>query len=182
MPCCSRAIRINLYSLVHVFVTWDGEMISRQRAFPVTLTTILTKHDICPRGSCIQVLNVHCASLAWQSFNAWSDHCCFSVINDNWRKNLSRSQWQCGLRYEMSSLAQTLGSFVRIPLKVWMFVCVYSVFVLTCVDSGLATGWTPVQGVLPTKNKKLKWKAFHGYPILQVRATGTYIELDFNDK
>jgi hypothetical protein len=33
----------------------------------------------------------------------------------------------------LSSLARTLGSRVRIPLKVWMSVCVYSVFVLFCV-------------------------------------------------
>jgi hypothetical protein len=39
-----------------------------------------------------------------------------------------------------------------------MSVCVYSVFVLFCVGSGLATGWTPVRGVLPTVYmiKKLK--------------------------
>jgi hypothetical protein len=37
----------------------------------------------------------------------------------------------------MSSPAGTLGSWVRIPLKAWMSVCVYSVFVL---GSGLATG------------------------------------------
>jgi hypothetical protein len=30
-----------------------------------------------------------------------------------------------------------------------MFVCVYSVFVLSCVSSGLATGWSLAQGVLP---------------------------------
>jgi hypothetical protein len=31
---------------------------------------------------------------------------------------------------------------VRIPLDAWMFLCVHSVFVLSCVGSGL-------QGVLP---------------------------------
>jgi hypothetical protein len=31
-----------------------------------------------------------------------------------------------------------------------MFACVYSVFVLSCVGSGLATGGSLVQGVLPT--------------------------------
>jgi formate hydrogenlyase subunit 3/multisubunit Na+/H+ antiporter MnhD subunit len=30
-----------------------------------------------------------------------------------------------------------------------MDVCVYSVFVLACVGSGLATGWSPVQVFLP---------------------------------
>jgi hypothetical protein len=53
----------------------------------------------------------------------------------------------------MSSPAQTLGSWVRIPLEVWMSVCVSSVLVLSCICSGLATGWSPVQGVLPTVYK-----------------------------
>jgi hypothetical protein len=47
-----------------------------------------------------------------------------------------------GLRHELSSLARTVGSWIRISLKAWMFgvcvcvcvcVCVYSVFVLSCV-------------------------------------------------
>jgi hypothetical protein len=42
----------------------------------------------------------------------------------------SRSQWPRGLRHEPSSPAQTLGSWVRIPLEAWMSACVYSVFVL----------------------------------------------------
>jgi hypothetical protein len=62
----------------------------------------------------------------------------------------SRSQWPRGLRHEMSSPAWTLGSWVQILLEAWMFVCLYSVFVLSCVGSGLATGWSLVQGVLPT--------------------------------
>jgi hypothetical protein len=45
----------------------------------------------------------------------------------------SRSQRPRGLRHELSSLARMLGSWVRIPLKAWMSVCVYSVFVLSCV-------------------------------------------------
>jgi hypothetical protein len=57
-----------------------------------------------------------------------------------------QSQFPRGLRHELSSLALTLGSWVRIPLKAWMSACVYSVFVL---GSGLATGWPLVQGVLP---------------------------------
>jgi hypothetical protein len=34
-----------------------------------------------------------------------------------------------------------------------MDVCFYSVFVLSCGGSGLATGWSLVQGVLPTVYK-----------------------------
>jgi hypothetical protein len=49
------------------------------------------------------------------------------------------------LRHELSSLARTLGSWVPIPLKAWMSVCVYSVFVL---GRGLAVGWSPIHGVL----------------------------------
>jgi hypothetical protein len=41
-----------------------------------------------------------------------------------------RSQCPRGLRHEKSSLAGTLGSWVRIPIKTWMSVCVHFVFVL----------------------------------------------------
>jgi hypothetical protein len=42
-----------------------------------------------------------------------------------------RSQWPRGLRHELSSTEQTLGSWDRIPFEVWISVFfVYSVFVL----------------------------------------------------
>jgi hypothetical protein len=47
----------------------------------------------------------------------------------------------------MSSDARTQGSWVRIPLKTWMSVSVYSVFVS---GSSLAMGSSPVEGLLPT--------------------------------
>jgi hypothetical protein len=59
----------------------------------------------------------------------------------------SPSQWPHGLRHEISSPTRTLESWFRIPLKAWMSVCVYSVFLL---GSGLATGWSSAQGVLTT--------------------------------
>jgi hypothetical protein len=50
-----------------------------------------------------------------------------------------RSQWSHCLRHEPSSPARTLGSWVRIPLKAWMFV--FCVYVVLYVGSGLTTGW-----------------------------------------
>jgi hypothetical protein len=64
--------------------------------------------------------------------------------------NACRSQWPRGLRHEMSSSAQTLGSYVRIPLDVPVWF--YSASVPSCVGSGLLTGWSPVQGILPIVN------------------------------
>jgi hypothetical protein len=52
-----------------------------------------------------------------------------------------RSQWPCGLRHELSSLARTLESWVRIPLKAWM--SVYALILCLCCPvcrGGLVTG------------------------------------------
>jgi hypothetical protein len=43
-----------------------------------------------------------------------------------------RIQWPRGLRNEPSSLARTLRSWVRIPLKARMYACVYCVCVVLC--------------------------------------------------
>jgi hypothetical protein len=48
-------------------------------------------------------------------------------------------------------LAETLRSWVPISLEVRMFACVYSVFVLSCVQVARpCDGLIPHQGVLPT--------------------------------
>jgi hypothetical protein len=44
----------------------------------------------------------------------------------------SRSQRPRGLKHESPSPARTLGSWVRMVLKAWLSVCVYSVFALFC--------------------------------------------------
>jgi hypothetical protein len=56
----------------------------------------------------------------------------FSIISSHLCLNMPTT-WPRGLRHELSSIARTLGSWDRIPLKAWMTVCVYSVFVLFCV-------------------------------------------------
>jgi hypothetical protein len=42
-------------------------------------------------------------------------------------------------------------------------VCVYSMFVLPCVGTGLASGWSRVQGILPTMCKIKKWRETKRY-------------------
>jgi hypothetical protein len=72
-----------------------------------------------------------------------------------------RSEWTRGLRHVLSSPAQTLGSWVPIPIKAWMSVCVYSVFVLFCVCRQRLCDWlNPGQGVLPTTDsyRLRNWK------------------------
>jgi hypothetical protein len=58
--------------------------------------------------------------------------------------------------------AWATGSYVRIPLEAWMSVCVYSVCVVLCVGRGLATGCSPVQGVLSNVYRLRNWKRGQG--------------------
>jgi hypothetical protein len=79
------------------------------------------------------------------------------VLNFHIFKNFLLSQWLQGLRHEVSSPTQTLGSWVWMPLEACMFICVYAVFVLSCVGSHLVMGWYPIQGVRLTVYKKRNW-------------------------
>jgi hypothetical protein len=61
---------------------------------------------------------------------------------------LCRSHQPRDLRHELSSLARTLGSWVRMALKAWMFgvcMCLFCVCVVLCLGRGFATSWSPVQ-------------------------------------
>jgi hypothetical protein len=54
---------------------------------------------------------------------------------------------------------QTKRSWVRIPVKAWIFAfCVFVCYVLSCVCSGLATGLSPVQRVIPSVCKINKFR------------------------
>jgi hypothetical protein len=83
-----------------------------------------------------------------------------------------RSQWPRGLKHELWNF-RTLGSWVRTPIKTWIFVYVYSMFVLSCVGSGLATGLSPIRGVLPTVlGLRSETKLFTDTLCSSVRGTG----------
>jgi hypothetical protein len=91
-----------------------------------------------------------------------SAHClwnCFVAILLDW----GRSQWSRGVRHEPPSPAPTLGSWGPNPTR-GMFVCVrlFCVCVVLCVGSGLATGWSPAQVVLPTVYVLRNWKSGQG--------------------
>jgi hypothetical protein len=61
----------------------------------------------------------------------------------------------------LSSLARTLGSWVLILHKAWMFgmcMCLFCVCVVLCLGRGLATSWPLAQGVLPFVKWSWNWK------------------------
>jgi hypothetical protein len=67
-----------------------------------------------------------------------------------------RSRWPSGLSHVLTSLARKPGSWVRIALRAWMFgvcMCLFCVCVVLCLSRGIATSWSPVQGVL----QSVKW-------------------------
>jgi hypothetical protein len=78
-----------------------------------------------------------------------SETCCTSIFRV-WLYGIYICEKPHGLKHELSSPAWTLGCWVRIQLDAWMSVCVYSVCVVLCVGRDPTTGWSPVQGVVPT--------------------------------
>jgi hypothetical protein len=71
---------------------------------------------------------------------------CYFILFLLW-KWICQLQWAIGVR-RGSWLLEPLEFQFRIPLEAWMFHRVFCV-VLSCVDWGLATGWSAVQSVLP---------------------------------
>jgi hypothetical protein len=56
------------------------------------------------------------------------------------KEHVCRSQLPRCIRHEMSLPVRTMGSWVRIPLKAWLSLCLSFVSVLPCIGIGLATG------------------------------------------
>jgi hypothetical protein len=151
---------VRLPRMFHAFSNWTLDALTRQRrrGYIVQLTGLdscVTWQAELPATGVLLFWGCR-----WPFRGQWLLHvqsaltlrtlsfCLHSIINSY--DSQSRSQWPRGLRHELSSPARTLGSWVGIPLKTWMSVCVYSVFVLSCVGRGLAACWSPVQGILPT--------------------------------
>jgi hypothetical protein len=92
-------------------------------------------------------------SWCWRHIHAgesrMKQHCVFCLVS--WCLSW-RSVCATALRHELSSFARTLGSWVRISLRVWMFgVCMrlFSVYVVLSLGRGLAS---LAQGVLQSVN------------------------------
>jgi hypothetical protein len=68
------------------------------------------------------------------------------------------SQWPRGLRHEPSSLRSNTGIVSSNPTQ-GINVCVrlFCICFVLCVGSGLAMGWSPVQGVLPAVYRLRNW-------------------------
>jgi hypothetical protein len=117
--------------------------------FPVAERLLTYIQDLC-------LLDVRSHIVLWVICWLVSSH--FFIILIGWSANC-RSQWPRGLRHELSSPARNTGIMGSNPTR-GMDVCVRLFFVcaLLCVCSGLATGWSPVQGVLATvyRTKKMK--------------------------
>jgi hypothetical protein len=70
-----------------------------------------------------------------------------------------QSQWPRRLSHGLCSRAQTLGSWVRIPLEAWMSVCIYSVFVRSCVKvAALRRAGPPSEDSYRLCKKSRSWK------------------------
>jgi hypothetical protein len=99
-----------------------------------------------------------------------------AATNINKYISVTMGEWQltvrCGGRYSVlpevikeSSFVNSLAGIVGSNPTQGMDVCIeyiYSVCVVLCVGRGLAKGWSPVQGFLPTVYRIKKLKSGHG--------------------
>jgi hypothetical protein len=117
----------DIYSLLDVYVFWNGASFSTKEGsvFPHKLYVCYTvvSARVYPPCHGVQVVmdTVHPLSLHYTKWHL------YKVC-----RGFRQSQWPRGLRHELSSLARTLGSWVRFPLKSWMSVLCAFILCLCC--------------------------------------------------
>jgi hypothetical protein len=116
---------------------------------PVTTFILTTLFYVLPLGKTPNFIPIKRGEFSYKLYyRIFKINCCgVRKVKKGPRCHLQRPR---GRRHEMSSPAWALGPWDQIQLEAWWFVCSLSVFVLSCIGWGIATGWSPVQGVLPT--------------------------------
>ncbi|KDR19807.1 hypothetical protein L798_04740 [Zootermopsis nevadensis] len=92
-----------------------------------------------------------------------------------------RSQWPRGLRH-LPRAAWSLGPWVRIPLKAWMFVRVFLCCAILCTGRGLATGQSLIQGVLPTIYRSKPTKSWDPHLVILYPLGNGPSYIEFGDR
>jgi hypothetical protein len=131
---------------IDLSLLWRSTRLRKQN-FSIRNWSNVTLHTRCLRPLLILMLwgtwwrqiwvpySISCNGILWESLYG------INIITSPFRTGTHSSR---GLRHEIYSPVQTLGLWFRIPPAAWMTVHVSSVFVLSCVCSGLSTGLIPV--------------------------------------
>jgi hypothetical protein len=78
---------------------------------------------------------ISCKSISWFRSWTWRHTAWWFHKSSSFLQLTQASQWPRGLSHELSSLARTLWSCDRIPLKAWMSVLCAFILVLCCVEA-----------------------------------------------
>jgi hypothetical protein len=138
-------------SRIHVFMIATSHARPAQ-CFWVGMPLSLTSRKVRSKNWLLALLDgPHCCSLVphlvSKDNSLWRVNGRREGVIERFNYELKSCKADHSLQHEMSSLARGMGSWVRIPLKAWMSLCVYCVF----------RGWSLVQWVLPTVLRLWNW-------------------------